>query len=244
MNVMIQKESELADIDMDIDENDDKPAQSVDEQRKQNLESIETLEYNNKELDKADLNNHKVRALEPKKFEAASDPEPKDEGPKWFDKSNLQTKSQGVSGSATIRRAPWTVTATVSRDAVITAPAGASAVSAAAAPIDDSPVFACPEPVETIPNPHEHIYDNFPKGKLCKDGCPDQTAEAPSAPSYSSQLADGTSSQESTKGRSFLRNESLTGDPQDIGKMTDQEKQTDQKLQQMEKQYEAQPRKN
>lgn len=158
---------------------DKEPAKTIEQQRQENLDQIETIEYNNKELDKADLNNHKVHALEPKKFEAHEDPEPKDEQ-KWFEKTNVQTKDEGVvQGSATVRRAPWTVTATVSRDPVITAPAGATAVSAAAAPIEDSPVIPCPEPAVEMPNPHDHIYDNFPKGKLCKDGCPDHTHEAP-----------------------------------------------------------------
>ena len=55
------------------------------------------------------------------------------------------------------------------RDPVTKAPAGASHVSAA--PIDDSPVIDDLEPLEKACVHHDHIYDNFPKGKLCPGGC-------------------------------------------------------------------------
>jgi len=64
---------------------------------------------------------------------------------------------------------------------------------------------------------HDHIYDNFPKGKLCKnDGCPEKKQEESAAPTSSATLSEGTSSQEKTVGRQFIRNESLTGDVKEI----------------------------
>ena len=186
----IQKESELADL--DDEEVQEKPKDII-KQRKQDLASIETLEDNSKDLDKVDLNNHKTHALEPKKHETAIDPEPQEEGEKWFDKANVQTKDV-ERRTATINQAPWTIKIEATKDQAITAPAGGTTPSTRAVPIEDSPVIEDLEPQAKVEEKHDRIYDNFPKGKLCKDNCPEKKEESVAAPDYSSTLSEGTSS--------------------------------------------------
>lgn len=92
MNVLIKKESK----DEDDDDNDDEMVEekgkeepmSVLEKRAENMEKIETLENNDVNFDKIDLNNHNVHALGPKKHDVdmSGDLAPADEGTKWFDK--------------------------------------------------------------------------------------------------------------------------------------------------------------
>ena len=127
------------------------------------------------------------------------------------------------------------------------APSGAVSVSAAKVPIEDSPVIDDLEPHVKVETPHDHIYDNFPKGKLCKDNCApsNNLADAPPAPTASATLSEGTNSQEPTVGRQFIRNESLTGDIKEIGlaekpkgkEMDEREKETFARLTELEKNY-------
>lgn len=134
------------------------------------------------------MSDHQAQPLAPKQHKTKDDPEPQEEGEKWFEKENIQTAD-------TDKKAAADTKAPCAEPVKVTAPAGGTKPSSTAAPIEDSPVMEEDEPRVIMPEQHDHIYDNFPKGKLCKDNCPEKKPESVAAPDpYASQLTEGTSS--------------------------------------------------